>query len=135
MIILLLNLCSTISYGETNRIKVKDFLQLEDGYEIIVNEIHYQKEDIASQEKGEEIAVNINNLKDMFSNNAVVIGGMEINYLYLYEYVILVGEIVSGNKSYEFNYNLAGFGYIYSNDWKDPVIYGDVSKELPLPFK
>lgn len=135
ILIILFNLCFTISYGETNRIKVKDLLMLKDNFEITINEIHYQKENIARQEKGDEIVVNINYLKDMFLNNAVVISGMEMNYSYLYEYVTIVGKIVNEDKSYEFNYNLAGFGDIYSNEWKSPVIYGDISKELPPPFR
>lgn len=133
MMIITLNLCPTVSFGKTNRIKVNDYLSLKDNLEIKIIEIHYKKENVAKKEEGEQVVVNINNLKDIFLNKAVVISGMEMNYLYLYEYVTIVGQIISDNNIYDFNYNLAGFGYIYSKDWKEPIIYGDTSKELPPP--
>lgn len=110
---------------------MKDVLQLNDNLTLNITGIYYIKSHIPKQFEGEEISITDEELKNMFLNRAIIVEGVEINYVYLYEYVTIVGVMKNDGKVYDFSYNLAGFGSIYLDDTQIPLLFGDPTKAMP----
>ncbi|NLY92311.1 MAG: hypothetical protein GX081_11995 [Firmicutes bacterium] len=110
---------------------MKDVLQLNDNLTLNITGVYYIKSYIPKQFEGEEISITDEELKNMFLNRAIIVEGVEINYVYLYEYVTIVGVMKNDGKVYDFSYNLAGFGSIYLDDTQIPLLFGDPTKVMP----
>lgn len=110
--------------------KLKDLLKLEKGMEVIIKGVYYHKTDTSPLRWGDRFDIDTNYLKNLFLEKAVTVNGTEINYIFDYERVVIYGIIKNSNRTYDFDYNLAGFGYIHIND-KKMIEYADMSKRIP----
>ena len=81
-------------------------------------------------DNGKEIEITKEQLRELFLEKAVVVSGEQINYWFDYETVCIYGIIDNGHDNYYFEYNLAGFGYVFIND-KNFIEFGDLSKTVP----
>ena len=131
LFLLLLTSFSFTLAQEDSRLRLKDVLQLNDNLTLNITGIYYIKSHIPKQFEGEEISITDEELKNMFLNRAIIVEGVEINYVYLYEYVTIVGVMKNDGKVYDFSYNLAGFGSIYLDDTQIPLLFGDPTKVMP----
>lgn len=129
LVLVLLGLSCT--FAQDSRIRVKDVLLLNNDMTVKITGVYYTKSKIAKQEEGEEITITDEQLKNIFLNQAIIIEGVEINYVYLYEFVTIIGVIENNGEVYDFSYNLAGFGSINIDEAQDPVLFGDPTKALP----
>lgn len=131
LFLLLLTSFSFTLAQEDSRLRLKDVLQLNDNLTLNITGVYYIKSYIPKQFEGEEISITDEELKNMFLNRAIIVEGVEINYVYLYEYVTIVGVMKNDGKVYDFSYNLAGFGSIYLDDTQIPLLFGDPTKVMP----
>lgn len=104
----------------------------DDHIEVIIEEVSYRKDRIASKEIGKELHISISELKNFFLERAVIVTGMEVNYSFLYEYVSIYGKIITDKKDYSFYYNLAGFCRLYLEKDGTPIIIADPELEAPM---
>ncbi len=104
----------------------------DDHIEVIIEEISYRKDRIASKEIGKELYININELKDFFLERAVIVTGMEVNCSFLYESVSIYGKVITDKREYSFYYNLAGFCRLYLEKDGTPIIIADPELEVPM---
>ncbi|MGE5577783.1 MAG: hypothetical protein ACM3TT_11395 [Syntrophothermus sp.] len=130
LVLMLISLSCTLAQ-ENSRLKARDALQLNDDITVKITGVYYTKSQIAKQEEGEEITITDEQLKNIFLNQAVIIDGIEVNYVYLYEYVTIIGVIENNGEVYDFSYNLAGFGSIYIDQAQIPIWFGDPTKAEP----
>ena len=107
--------------------KIKDVLSLNNEMDVVITKVSYEK--IETSQLGEEIVVTREDLKDLFLEKAVKISGTEINNNFDYERVWIFGLINDNDKTYTFNYNMAGFGFIFTDDNKF-IEFGDMSKSI-----
>jgi hypothetical protein len=114
---------------DLNGEKIKDVLHLTNQMGIIVTEFYYGKQETIAMKEKIEMHITVEDLQKMFLEKAVIVNGVMINYAFGYEPVVISGIIKNNGKSYKFDYNLAGFGYIFITD-KNFIEYGDMSKSL-----
>ncbi len=129
-IIIILMVCSNttmITGNDVGNRKIKDIFSFDEKMEIIIKEVYFRKEKVPPVDEGQEIIIDIKGLKDMFLNDAIVVSGEEINYMFEYETVSVIGVLKNNKKTYDFDYNLAGFGTVFLND-TEFVLYGDGTK-------
>lgn len=116
-----------ITGNDVGNRKIKDIFSFDEKMEIIIKEVYFRKEKVPPVDEGQEIIIDIKGLKDMFLNDAIVVSGEEINYMFEYETVSVIGVLKNNKKTYDFDYNLAGFGTVFLND-TEFVLYGDGTK-------
>lgn len=109
--------------------KIKDVLNLNNEMDIVITKISYEKIETSKSQLKDEIVMTREDLKELFLAKAVTISGTEINYNFDYERVWIFGLINNNDKTYNFNYNLAGFGFIFVDDNKF-IEFGDMSKSI-----
>lgn len=117
------------TYVESENKNIKDILGFNRNIQIIITDVSYRKEMISKIDEGSVINVNVEQLKRLFLERAIVISGEEMNYVFDYEYVSIMGLIKNSNTTYEFNYNLAGFGTIFLENNRS-ILYGDPVKKI-----
>lgn len=98
--------------------------------EVIIDGVYYQKEDIHPLDKGKEIEITKEQLRELLLEKAVVVSGDQINYWFGFETVCIYGIIDNGPDNYYFEYNLAGFGSIFLEN-NQFIEFGDMSKTVP----
>lgn len=133
LVVGLITLCiNTRIFGKNvpRKDKIKDLLAFNEKMEIVIKEVYYRKGKIPPVEEGQKVIISIDQLKNMLLNNAIVVSGEEINYMFDYETVIIFGNIKTDNeKTYSFKYNLAGFGAIFLTE-TEYIQYGDITKMI-----
>jgi hypothetical protein len=117
------------TYVKAENKNIKDILGFNKNIQIIITDVSFRKEMIAKIDEGSVINVNVEQLKRLFLERAIVISGEEMNYVFDYEYVSIMGLIKNSNTTYEFSYNLAGFGTIFLENNRS-ILYGDPAKKI-----